>query len=67
MEVSATNMHVHKQPLTSGKYLYTSGELEVQWDPKREQMVIATSALEIQSLFLLPEEVEALKQILADL
>ena len=59
-------MEVHKKILTSGKFLFTYGDMEVQWDPKREHLTVQTS-LEPQSIFLLPEEVEALKTILADL
>lgn len=59
-------MNVHKKLLTSGKVLYTLGDMEVQWDPKREHLTIQT-ALEPQSIFLLPEEVEGLREVLKDL
>lgn len=59
-------MEFHKKLLTSGKVLYTLGDMEVQWDPKREHLVIQTSS-DAQSLFLLPEEVEGLREVLKDL
>ncbi|MDO7847629.1 hypothetical protein Q5H92_14770 [Hymenobacter sp. M29] len=40
--------------------------MEVQWDPKREHLTIQT-ALDPQSIFLLPEEVEGLREVLKDL
>ena len=59
-------MDVHKKLLTSGKVLYTLGDMEVQWDPQREHLTIQT-ALDPQSIFLLPEEVEGLREVLRDL